>query len=282
MQNEEGTSRSLTAYYNRISEISFLEKGEEKKLCEQIKKGGRAAEKARARLLEANLKLVIKIAHKYKNYGMDLEDLVNEGNIGLMKASEKFDPKRNCKFASYASFWIKQKIYKALSLKSRLIKLPAHAVDKHLKILKFISEFSNENHRLPDKDEISNYLHLSKSFVANLLESGVTNIISMHEEKLNESCEDVTPEHFIKDDNAPDPRFEAEKNENLNNLKKFLSKLNERERFIVLKRFGVNSNREETLDEVGKKCGLSRERVRQVQDETLAKLGDMFRKEYET
>ena len=272
--NTDAVPLSLTSYFNRISGQSILTDKEEKLICKEIKKGGKFEKKARCKLLESNLRLVIKIAHNFKNYGIELEDLVSEGNLGLMRAAEKFDPKRGCKFISYAAFWIRQKIYKALYLKSRLIRLPVHAAEKHLKIVKYISTFSETNGRQPNNEEITNGLGLPKSFVSNLLNSGVTNIVSLSKDK--DDSEEVCLADVLKDENAKNPSEVTRDNEDLKILNQFVGGLKEREKHVISRRFGLHCEKRQTLDEIGAELDLSRERVRQIQEETLAKLRQKF------
>lgn len=276
--NTDPVPLSLTSYFNKISKEPILTDKEEELICKEIKKGGKFEKKARRKLLESNLRLVIKIAHNFKSYGLDLEDLVSEGNLGLMRAAEKFDPKRKCKFISYAAFWIRQKIYKALYSKSRMIRLPVHAADKHLKIVKYISTFSEANGRQPNNEEITSGLGLPKSFVSNLLNSGVTNIVSLSKDK--DDSEEVCLADVLKDENAKNPSETTVENEDLKILNQFVGGLEGREKDVICRRFGLDSEKKQTLDEIGAELDLSRERVRQIQEETLAKLRQKFIEEY--
>ena len=188
---------------------------------------------SREKLIISNLKLVQKIAHNYKNSGLDVEDLISEGNIGLIKAVEKFDPNHGSRFSTYATYWIRQAITRALSNQSRTI------------------------------EEICEATGASEKLAKILLESGVTNITSLDLEIDDEG--DSTLKDIISDDSQNAPDINAESNENLKNLENFINKLSRREKYILIYRYGLDNKDSETLEKLGARYGLSRERIRQLQ-----------------
>jgi len=233
---------------------------------------------SREKLIISNLKLVQKIAHNYKNSGLDVEDLISEGNIGLIKAVEKFDPTNGSRFSTYATYWIRQAITRALSNQSRVIRLPSHAVEKQSKIVKFINEFKSNNEFEPSIEEICEATGASEKLAKILLESGVTNITSLDLEIDDEGGS--TLKDIISDDSQNAPDINAESNENLKNLENFINKLSRREKYILIYRYGLDNKDSETLEKLGARYGLSRERIRQLQLLAGRKLKSMTEKHY--
>lgn len=231
---------------------------------------------ARDKLILSNLRLVQKIAYNYKNIGLDVEDLISEGNIGLVKAVEKFDPNRGNRFSTYATYWIRQAVTRALSNQSRVIRLPTHAVEKQSKIVKFIESYKADNSCKPSTEEICEATGASKKLVKTLLESGVTNIVSL-DLVVSDEGNESTMRDLISDNSLNCPNINAESNENIQNLEKFINKLSRREKYILIYRYGLNDKDSETLETLARKYGLSRERIRQIQilaTEKLKKAGE--------
>ena len=234
---------------------------------------------ARERLILSNLRLVQKIAQRYKNNGLDLEDLISEGNIGLVRAVEKFDPNKGSRFSTYATYWIRQAMTRALSNQSRVIRLPTHAVEKQSKIVKFIEAYKEENRDEPSLEEICEATKASKKLAKALLESGVTNIVSLDSE-IGEDENGSTLKDLVEDDVFMPPDMGVESNENIQNLVDFLNDLSRREKYILIYRYGLNDKDSETLETLARKYGLSRERIRQIQILATEKLKKTSEKHY--
>jgi RNA polymerase primary sigma factor len=220
-------------------------------------------------MIKANLRLVVKIAHDYANLGLPLLDLVSEGNIGLMKAVERFDPAKGGKLSTYAAWWIKQAIKRALANQSKTIRLPVHLVDKISKMNRVASQMSEELGREPTDDELAEEVGLSSKTVSQL------KTVSIRPTSLNAPINDDDATEFgdlVGDDDARTP-FEFLRDKNLRDeLSDVLEVLDGRERVIIFQRFGLDGARPRTLEEVGKKLGVTRERIRQVQNIALMKL----------
>jgi len=239
----------------------------------------RKGREAREKLILSNLRLVQKIAQRYKNIGLDLEDLISEGNIGLVKAVEKFDPSRGSRFSTYATYWIRQAMTRALSNQSRVIRLPTHAVEKQSKIVKFIEKYKEDNGSEPSLEEICEATKASKKLAKALLESGVTNIVSLDSE-IGEDENGSTLKDLVQDYTFMPPDAGAESNENIQNLLDFINKLSRREKYILIYRYGLNDKDSETLETLAGKYGLSRERIRQIQLLATEKLKRVSEKHY--
>ncbi len=257
---------SIRIYLREIGQIQLLTPQEEIELAARIKKGDR---EARTLMIKANLRLVIKIAHDYANLGLPLLDLVSEGNIGLMKAVERFDPAKGGKLSTYAAWWIKQSIKRALANQSKTIRLPVHLVDKISKMNRVASQMSEELGREPTDDELAEEVGLSTKTVSQLKTA------SIRPSSLNAPISDDDSTEFgemVGDENARTP-FESLRDRNLRDqLADVLQVLDAREHAIILQRFGLDGARPRTLEEVGKKLGVTRERIRQVQNIALMKL----------
>jgi len=276
----------LKKYFETVSEVPLLSSEEEKELAESIfkwrtnRKAGEATRKkgieAKEKMIKSNLRLVIKIANKYKGYGIDVSDLISEGNMGLIEGIEKFDPNRGVKLATYASWWIKQHIRRALSNKSRTIRVPVPVLEEKNKINKFKNTFEKKNNREPSFEEIRKEFNFPREKLRRLLETGqaITSLEANLGQKDTLSLADV-----IEDVSIEDPAFVAEKKDELKVIKKILNKLNERERAIIIKRFGLNNEDKDTLENIGKIHGVTRERIRQVEILAMNKLKFYIKKE---
>ena len=240
------------------------------------RKKGRAA---REKLILSNLRLVQKIAQRYKNNGLDLEDLISEGNIGLVRAVEKFDPNKGSRFSTYATYWIRQSMTRALSNQSRVIRLPTHAVEKQSKIVKFVAKYKEDNGVEPSLEEICEATKASKKLAKALLESGVTNIVSLDSE-IGEDENGSTLKDLVEGDAFVPPDMGAESNENIQNMLDFINRLSRREKYILIYRYGLNNKDSETLETLACKYGLSRERIRQIQILATEKLKKSTQKHY--
>lgn len=253
-------------YLREIGQVPLLTAAEEVKLAGQIKRGNKMA---RQKMIEANLRLVVKIANDFNNYGLPLPDLISEGNIGLMKAVERFDPQKGGKLSTYAAWWIKQAIKRALANQSKTIRLPVHLVDKISKIRRVAAHMTEELGREPTDEELAEELGLSVAKVTHLKSVGIRP--ASLDAQIN--SEDETPfGDLVKDDRAEHP-FEVLRDKDLREeVGGLLEKLDKRERRILAFRFGLGGGREQTLEEVGRKFGVTRERIRQLQNMALLKM----------
>ena len=251
-------------------DMVFISHEEEKGLFENLNCA------AREKILNSHIRLVVKLAREYADYGVDLEDLVSEGCIGLFRAIDRFDPKKGARFSYYCAFWIKQFIIKALADQSRTIRLPTAAVTEYLKILSYCRKYREENAEEPTLQSISKGIGVAAHRVAYIQEATRTCVsIDMP----LQDCDNRTVGEVIEDEKNPSPSVTTERFDDIKILKKFISKLNRREQIVVNNRFGIISDEEETLAEIGKKLNITRERVRQIEEVAMEKLKSMFEME---
>lgn len=271
----ESPDTNIGLYLREISQVPLLTPAEEVKLAAQIKRGNK---RAREKMIKANLRLVVKIAHDFSNFGLPLLDLISEGNIGLMKAVERFDPKKGGKLSTYASWWIKQSIKRALANQSKTIRLPVHLVDKIGKIRRVAARMTEELGREPADEELAEELGLPVTKVSHLKSVGIRP--ASLDARIN--AEDETPfGDLVSDEKAEDP-FAALRDKDLRDeVGDLLEGLDARERKIIAFRFGLGGSRERTLEEVGRKFGVTRERIRQLQNIALGKMRKALRKREE-
>lgn len=267
MPREDSREGALGTYLKEISQIPLITPEEEIKLSKQIKRGSAAA---REKMIKANLRLVVKIAHDYTGLGLALLDLISEGNIGLMKAVERFDAKYGNKFSTYAAWWIKQAIKRALANQSKTIRLPVHLVDKLAKMRRLVTELSERLEREPTEEEISEELGISLAKVRQLKR------VSMKPASLNAALHDDEVAEFgetISDESMPSPLDSLSEKNLFDAVSDVLHVLDERERVILSLRFPLNDEEKQlTLEEVGRKFKITRERIRQIQNAALVKL----------
>lgn len=262
----EAPDNNIGLYLREISRVPLLTPKDEVKLAGQIKRGNK---KAREKMITANLRLVVKIAHDFGNYGLPLLDLISEGNIGLMKAVERFDPKKGGKLSTYASWWIKQSIKRALANQSKTIRLPVHLVDKIGKIRRVAAQMTEELGHEPSNEELAEELGLPLAKVAHLKSVAIRP--ASLDAKIS-ADDDTAFGDLVGDDRAEDP-FEALRDKDLRGeVGDLLEILDPRERKIIAFRFGLSGDRERTLEEVGQKFGVTRERIRQLQNVALLKM----------
>ena len=256
----------LNRYLQEIGRIALLTPEQEIDLAQKIKKGDAAA---RERMINANLRLVVTIARDYTNLGLPLLDLISEGNIGLTKAVERFDPAKGAKVSTYAMWWIKQSIKRALANQSKTIRLPVHLVDKLAKVRRVSLQMSDELGREPTDDELGEELGIATEKVARLKSIGV------RPASLDAPVADDDSTEFgesVGDENAQTP-FEWLRDKNLRGeVDGLIALLNRREKEIISQRFGLDGGKPKTLEDVGKNFGVTRERIRQLQNIALAKL----------
>ena len=262
----DDSETGIKIYLQEISGTPLLTVQEEIELAARIKEGD---QKARAWMIKANLRLVVKIARDYSNLGLPLLDLISEGNIGLIKAVERFDPGKGGKLSTYSSWWIKQSIRRALADQSKTIRLPVHLVDKIWKMRRVSLQMSEELGREPTDEEFAEEIGISSTKLSQL------KTISIRPASLDAPIGDDDSTEFgeiVGDDDAQTP-FELFRDKNMRDeLSELLEVLDDRERKIIFKRFGLDGGKPKTLEEVGKKFGVTRERIRQLQNIALAKL----------
>ena len=262
--NENDTG--LNRYLREIGRIPLLTPEQEIELAAKIKKGDAAA---RERMISANLRLVVTIAHDYANLDLPLLDLISEGNIGLTKAVERFDPTKGAKLSTYAIWWIKQSIKRALANQSKMIRLPVHLVDKVAKIRQVSLQMSDEVGREPTDEELSDEIGIASEKVTRLKSLGI------RPASLDASIDDDESTEFgemIGDEEAQTP-FEFLRDQNLRGeVEGLIAVLDAREKEIIAQRFGLDGGKPKTLEDVGKNFGVTRERIRQLQNIALTKL----------
>ncbi len=270
--NREGEN-GIKIYLREIGQIALLTPKDEIRLAARIKKGDKAA---RAQMIKANLRLVVKIAHDYSNFGLPLLDLISEGNIGLMKAVERFDPKKGGKLSTYAAWWIKQSIKRALANQAKTIRLPVHLVDKISKMKRAGHKLSEQLGREPTDQELADVLGVTRAKVAQL------RTISVRPASLDAPIgdDDATEFSEIVGDEAALTPFELLRDKTLRQeVRDILEELEPREAEILTMRFGLDGSKPKTLEEVGRKFKVTRERVRQIQNIALTKLRHVMEKQ---
>ena len=260
------SDNSLRIYLREISKTELLTPEQEVELAARIKKGDK---EARSHMIRANLRLVVKIAQDYSNYGLPLADLISEGNIGLMKAVERFDPNKGGKLSTYGSWWIKQSIKRALANQSKTIRLPVHMVDKIARMRRISAILGEALGREPTQAELAEELGIPRKKLA-LLERASKRPTSLnapiHEDDSAEFSDIIGDEHAVNP-------FEALDHKNMHGeLDELLDVLDEREHRIIDARFGLDGKTPMTLEEVGVEFGVTRERIRQLQNIALEKM----------
>ncbi|MGB7748635.1 MAG: sigma-70 family RNA polymerase sigma factor [Verrucomicrobiia bacterium] len=263
---------AIKLYLREIGQVKLLTPQEEIQLAARIKKGDK---KAREQMIKANLRLVVKIARDYEGIGLPLLDLISEGNIGLMKAVERFDPKKGGKLSTYGSWWIKQSIKRALANQSKTIRLPVHLVDKISKMRRLAMRLQEELGREPTDEELADELDVTPLRVRQM------RLAAIRPASLDAPIGDEDSNNFsdvVEDENAATPYEDLEDKTVTGMLQEMVKHLDARESTILRYRFGLDGGTEKTLEEVGAKFGVTRERVRQIQNLALRKLRKMIEK----
>lgn len=259
-------SASLDKYLQEIGREDLITVEEEVELAQRIRKGDRVALE---KLTRANLRFVVSVAKQYQNQGLSLPDLINEGNLGLIKAAEKFDETRGFKFISYAVWWIRQSILQALAEQSRIVRLPLNQVGSLNKISKAFSKFEQENERRPSAEELADTLSVPVDKISDTLKAGIGRHVSV-DAPFVEGEDNSLLDVLVNDDSPMADRSLV--NESLSReIDRALSTLSDREKDIIQMFFGIN-HQEMTLEEIGDKFNLTRERVRQIKEKAIRRL----------
>jgi len=257
---------TLQLYLREIGRVKLLTPKEEIMLARRIRRGDK---RAREQMITANLRLVVKIARDYEGLGLPLLDLINEGNIGLMKGVQRFDPSKGAKLSTYASWWIKQAVRRALSNQSKTIRLPVHVVDKMTHIRKAEVKLRETLDREPTDEEVADDLGLNARRVRQYREASRAPV-SLDSPV---STDDTTAiSEIVADANAAAPFDEIVKHNDNQLVQEVLATLEARESRILAMRFGLDNGRPKTLEEVGERLGVTRERIRQIQEQALEKM----------
>ena len=257
---------SVKVYLKGISKYTLLTKEEEVELAKAAAKGNQAAKE---KLINHNLRRVVSIAKRYMGHGLPLLDLIQEGNLGLMKAVERYDVSKGFKFSTYATYWIKQAISRGLADQARNIRIPVHMITFMSEIRKFEHDFQQAHNRKPKEAEVAAALKVDIKKVKEAY-SWMNDTTSL--DIVVGDDEDVTIESFVEDESAPTAFTSIEDADRNAAIQNILNTLSDREKVVIMRRFGIGSSRAETLDEIGKDFGLSKERIRQIEATALRKL----------
>jgi RNA polymerase primary sigma factor len=262
----EVSTDSLQLFLKHIGKVDLLTAAQEVELAKRIERGDHLAKQE---MIEANLRLVVSIAKRYRNQGLPFLDLIQEGTIGLVRATEKFDYRRGFKFSTYATWWIRQAVARALADKARTIRMPVHVVEKLNKIVRTERKLRGELCREPSPLEIALDLDLPLDEVEQIMRSSQAPF-SLESPVGDE--DEAEFGHFLTDENALLPDAAAEVTMRTETLEKILGTLSHRERRILELRYGLDGEHPRTLDEVGRTFNVTRERIRQIENQTLRKL----------
>src|SRR5579859_2549063 len=262
----EVSTDALQLFLKDIGKVELLTAAEEVELAKRIERGDH---RAKQEMVEANLRLVVSIAKRYRNQGLPFLDLIQEGTIGLVRAAEKFDWRKGYKFSTYATWWIRQAVARALADKARTIRMPVHVVEKLNKIVRSERKLRGELSREPTPYEISLDLDLPLDEVEAIMRSSQTPVSL---EKPVGDEEESEFGHFLTDENVPLPDEVADESMRKELLRKILGTLSHRERRVLELRYGLDGEHPRTLDEVGRTFNVTRERIRQIENQSLKKL----------
>jgi RNA polymerase primary sigma factor len=269
VEQREISTDSLQLFLKDIGRVDLLTASQEVELAKRIERGDHGAKQE---MVEANLRLVVSIAKKYRNQGLPFLDLIQEGTIGLVRAAEKFDHRKGFKFSTYATWWIRQAVARALADKGRTIRMPVHIVEKLNKIVRSERKLRGELGREPTTCEIAEDVELTVEEVSSIRRTAQ---LPVSLEKPVGDDEESEFGHFLTDESEPLPEDAAEMTLRQETLEHILDSLSEREREVIQLRYGLNGQAPLTLDEVGRAFNVTRERIRQIEHHTLKKLRAM-------
>jgi RNA polymerase primary sigma factor len=258
---------SVRLYLREIGKIPLLTPEQELALAKKVKSGDK---KSKDQMAEANMRLVVSIAKRYVGRGLDLLDLIQEGNTGLLRAVEKFDPDRGFKFSTYATWWIRQAITRAIADQARTIRIPVHMVETINKLLRTQRRLTQELNREPTNDEIAAAMDMDVDKVEHIMK--IKQDISSLDASVRDDEEDSVLGDFIEDEDTKTPTESASEQLLKEQVKNILGTLTEREQKILKLRFGLEDGKSHTLEEVGQEFSVTRERIRQIEAKALAKL----------
>lgn len=258
---------SLSVYLREINKIPLLTRDEEVELARRAKKGDK---EAKDKLIQANLRFVVNVAKKYQNQGLTLSDLISEGNLGLITAVDKFDVDKGYHFISYAVWWIKQSILKAICEKSRMIRLPLNRANELLQIEKVKREIGSNKDGEADIEEIADFLDMDKSRINDLINAS-KEFVSL-ETPLSSDKDANTISDLMEDTKGADPEEVLINNTLQESIEDVLSTLTEKESSVIRYRFGLNGERPHSLKEIGDKYNLTKERIRQIEKKAISRL----------
>lgn len=264
----EAVQSPLETYLREINETALLSADEEKELAYRI---GAGDGEARDRMVRANLRLVVNIARGYTGKGLALQDLIEEGNLGLLRAVEGFDPSMNTRFSTYASYWIKQSIKRALVNTAKTIRIPAYMVELLAKWRRATNKLQDDLGRAPTHEEVAKFLGLPKKKL-NIIKKAIRVYNSTPQTEQGDSGWSI--DEMLMDSRARTPDTEMVENDDLKQVMKLLDQMDKREATVLRMRFGLDDEEPKTLKEIGERLGLTRERVRQIESEALSKLSD--------
>jgi RNA polymerase primary sigma factor len=262
---------AIEIYLREINRVSLLTAQDERDLAVEVQAGSK---EARDQMALANLRLVVSIAKRYMNRGMVLLDLIEEGNVGLMRAVEKFDPAANCRFSTYATWWIKQSIRRALTNTVKTVRIPSYMVELMNRWQNTTSDLLLELGREPTPVEVAERMELKREAIASV--RGALRTASRYTQSLVTDDDDSNLADVIADPNSSSPSDQMVHGLELNRMMKTLRGLDNRQQSILHMRFGLGYDDPMTLKEIGLKLGLTRERVRQIQNEALARLFEIL------
>jgi len=263
---DESEADGLQAFLRTIGKVDLLTAAQEVALSKRIEHGDEAAKQ---QMIEANLRLVVSIAKRYRNQGLPLLDLIQEGTIGLTRAAEKFDHRKGFKFSTYATWWIRQSVARALADKSRTIRMPVHIVERLNRIARSERGLNAELHRPPTSREIADDADLAQDEVERI-QRIAQSPVSLEQPLGDESGSELG--HLLADERTIGPHDAAEATMRTETLRMMLSTLTERERSVLELRSGLYGNPPESLDEIGRRFNVTRERIRQIEHQSLRKL----------
>lgn len=258
---------SVRLYLREIGKIPLLNSEEELKLAYEVVAGD---PEAKDKMAEANMRLVVSIAKRYVGRGLDLLDLIQEGNTGLLRAVEKFDPDKGFKFSTYATWWIRQAITRAIADQARTIRIPVHMVETINKLLRTQRRLTQELNREPSNEEIAKEMEIDVEKVEHIMK--IKQDISSLDASIRDDEEDSVLADFIEDEDTITPEESASSQLLKERVKDMLAALSEREQKIVKLRFGLEDGKQHTLEEVGQEFAVTRERIRQIEAKALGKL----------
>jgi RNA polymerase primary sigma factor len=260
--------KSLEQYFTEISKVALLTPEEEFELAVKIRHGD---EEARNKLIRSNLRFVVSVAKQYQNQGLSLPDLINEGNEGLIRATNKFDETRGFKFISYAVWWIRQGVTQAIADQSRMVHLPVNIIGNLRKIFRASKEFEDEYDRKPTNEELAGILDISIEAVAHALKASGTHF-SIDAPLKNDDSYEKNMLDILPNNNQPSPDENLTKESLSKEIENMLSILSEREIKVLMMSYGIGKENKLTLEEIGNNFNLTRERIRQIKEKALRKI----------